>query len=199
MEAIEFKEWRRRLGLTQEKAAELIGTSRVTIGNWESGNTPIWVSIERVCRDVELTWKQEQASFGPVILYWHIGQLSGAMINSSSPPPERFDTNDAAVGRACELRRKYTMQEMRLIAITDLDGNDLWSAGQLEREVTRRLANEQRVTSENKVVGTGKRTPEEAAAMRRDMDEFVRRFREEHAGETFLTDDEMYDEYGLPK
>jgi hypothetical protein len=47
--------------------------------------------------------------------------------------------------------------------------------------------------------GRDTRTPEQIEAERRDMDEFVRRFREEHAGETFLTDDEMYDEFGLPK
>jgi DNA-binding XRE family transcriptional regulator len=187
MRPAEFKEWRKRLGLTQDKAAELIGTSRVTIGNWESGDTPIWVSIERVCRDVEREWELRPA-YGPVWL---------SCIDPPGPNPrirprylEKFDSNNDAFRWLVENWSQLTYREECWI---EVDGRPIWFGRRLREEVERRRAD---------AIGPAdgmKRSPEEAAAMRRDMDEFVRRFREEHAGETFLTDDEMYDEYGLPK
>jgi transcriptional regulator with XRE-family HTH domain len=33
----DLKAWRKRLGLTQEGLARALGTSRVTVGRWESG------------------------------------------------------------------------------------------------------------------------------------------------------------------
>ena len=41
MEAEELIEWRKRLNLTQTKAAELIGCSRRGLQKWEKGESPI--------------------------------------------------------------------------------------------------------------------------------------------------------------
>ena len=46
---INLKDWRYRLGITQEKAAELLGVHRVSYINWESGKVPISKAVELAC------------------------------------------------------------------------------------------------------------------------------------------------------
>jgi transcriptional regulator with XRE-family HTH domain len=41
MNAQAFKAWRKRLGHTQERAAELLGVSRRVVAGWETGETSI--------------------------------------------------------------------------------------------------------------------------------------------------------------
>ena len=41
MTGIQFREWRRKLGLSQEAAARVLGISRATVVRWERGDWPI--------------------------------------------------------------------------------------------------------------------------------------------------------------
>jgi transcriptional regulator with XRE-family HTH domain len=56
MTAGEFKEWRRRLGLSQEQAAEALGLSRNTIARYEAGHTPQIVDL--ACEHLESKLRQ---------------------------------------------------------------------------------------------------------------------------------------------
>lgn len=50
----DLKGWRERLGLTQEKAGELLGVHRVTIARWESGVCKMPHLISMACLNYEL-------------------------------------------------------------------------------------------------------------------------------------------------
>jgi len=50
----DLKAWRDRLGLTQEKAAELLGVHRVTVARWESGACAMPKLIGMACLNYEL-------------------------------------------------------------------------------------------------------------------------------------------------
>lgn len=52
----DLKLWRSRLGITQEKAAELLGVHRITYTNWETGNAPISKSVELASFACELAY-----------------------------------------------------------------------------------------------------------------------------------------------
>lgn len=52
----DLKQWRLRLGITQEKAAELLGVHRVSYINWETGNVPISKSVELASYACELAY-----------------------------------------------------------------------------------------------------------------------------------------------
>ncbi len=52
----DLKQWRIRLGITQEKAAELLGVHRISYINWETGNVPICKSVELASYACELAY-----------------------------------------------------------------------------------------------------------------------------------------------
>lgn len=51
-----IKNWRSRLNLTQEKAAELLGVHRVTYTNWETGANPIDKSTKLAASFCEIAY-----------------------------------------------------------------------------------------------------------------------------------------------
>jgi DNA-binding XRE family transcriptional regulator len=69
MDAGRFSTWRKRLGWTQEEAADQLGRTRQTINAWESGKQSIPEEIESVCQWKEREWLQ-RPEFGPVHLAW---------------------------------------------------------------------------------------------------------------------------------
>jgi transcriptional regulator with XRE-family HTH domain len=48
----DLKAWRERLGLTQERAAELLGVHRVTVARWESGACAMPKLIGMACLSI---------------------------------------------------------------------------------------------------------------------------------------------------
>jgi transcriptional regulator with XRE-family HTH domain len=54
MTRAELKAWRKRLGLSQEKAAAALGVDRSTVAKWETGRAPISKVVALACRAVEL-------------------------------------------------------------------------------------------------------------------------------------------------
>ena len=51
-----IKQWRSRLNITQEKAAELLGVHRVTYTNWETGANPIDKSTKLAASYCEIAY-----------------------------------------------------------------------------------------------------------------------------------------------
>lgn len=49
----DFKAWRRRLGITQQAAADALGTTRRAIVMWEAGDRPISRTLALACAAVE--------------------------------------------------------------------------------------------------------------------------------------------------
>lgn len=44
-----IKAWRNKLGISQEKAAELLGVHRISYLNWETGKVPVSKTVELAC------------------------------------------------------------------------------------------------------------------------------------------------------
>lgn len=48
----DLKQWRSNIGVTQEKAAELLGVHRVTYTNWENGVYPVSKAVTEACANL---------------------------------------------------------------------------------------------------------------------------------------------------
>jgi len=53
-----FAEWRRGLGITQARAAELLGVSIRAIKHYEAGTRQPRESVVKLCHMVEVEWKR---------------------------------------------------------------------------------------------------------------------------------------------
>ena len=52
MNYLQIKKWRNQIGVTQEKAAELLGVHRVTYTNWENGVSPVSKAVTEACANL---------------------------------------------------------------------------------------------------------------------------------------------------
>lgn len=174
MQAVRIREWRKRLGLTQEEAARRIGVSRVTIQNWEGGATPISEAAQQRMRRIP--------EYGPVILHYAhhlplgaVGPEIGDVKNYTEP----YRNNDAAMKRVDQLHGLGAYSDFYIV---DEAGETIWNKDELKAEY-RRWSN----------VG------DRDAGLADRLFEIGRRFRERGGLESVLTDDDLYDENGLPK
>lgn len=53
MTGTQIKKWRKRLGLSQQGAADALGVAKDTYRNWEYGRRGISVPIEKLCAVIE--------------------------------------------------------------------------------------------------------------------------------------------------
>ena len=104
MNGSDLREWRRLLGLTQEKAAKEFEVTRATVQNWEYGITTVPRAVELASRQLLQRWKR-RLEFGPVTLV--CAMRPGAATDEPEPIPalscERFPNNKAAL-TACSKR-----------------------------------------------------------------------------------------------
>ena len=56
MTIYEFTEWRYRLGLSQVRAAELLGVHKDVVASWELGKSPIEKQTQLACLACELSY-----------------------------------------------------------------------------------------------------------------------------------------------
>lgn len=188
---IDFKRWRQMLGLTQAQAGERFGVSRVTIQNWEGGMTPIPVTAESHW----LRLRRQQPDYGPVVLHYihHLPMrpspeaMPGLEAQFDRPVNEKYRSVAAALDRV----RSLTGGAWSDFYLTDEAGVTVMDKGEVAIQAGRHGAADKTAPTT--------RSPEEVEAEYRDLSEFVKRFREEHGPITFLTDDDLYDEHGLPK
>ncbi|HEY5210950.1 MAG TPA: type II toxin-antitoxin system VapB family antitoxin [Stellaceae bacterium] len=139
MRSVELKEWRKKLGLTQEEAGRRFGVSRVTVQNWESGTSPIPVILASACDDEVRRWRR-RPEYGPVILdYGDFSQGSSHDVRGhvGQKVQEKFSHNDAALCRATELHGGLGFQDALIV---DESGNIIWDLLGLRAEISRRRA-----------------------------------------------------------
>jgi hypothetical protein len=106
MNAQELVAWRRDVGVTQERFAEICGVARSTVQNWESGS-PIPTALDSHCQVWGRRLRQEDPRRGPLTLIYADGPMfvNPNMPRSRTPLLQRelFQTNSAALRRVQEL------------------------------------------------------------------------------------------------
>jgi DNA-binding XRE family transcriptional regulator len=133
MDQWDFKKWRKKLGINQVSAGEMLGLSRGAVQYWESEIRPVPRAVELACQELLRRWKQ-RPEFGPVILLHAEGPMSradslpsGDLVLRCEPHPD----NQSALGRIVRLRE--TMK-LLIIFIVEDDGTVIWSGPELLQE-----------------------------------------------------------------
>jgi transcriptional regulator with XRE-family HTH domain len=214
----ELKDWRQKLGLTQEEAARVFRVSRVTEQNWESGATPVpdWADDRR--RTYEATLRR-QLEYGPVVLqYWLSPRGPGHRPQPDREPirSELFASNGDAIGWAAlktdqeRYFRAFVFSEDRehLIfspeaLITEIDryrfGGDE-SSRQLDKQVGLRVHSSGEMAPQPRPSPDLHRpSPGEIERRRRVIKELQDEIKKLPVLDPNFTDKDLYDENGLPK
>lgn len=131
----ELKEWRKKLGLTQEEAGRRLGVSRVAEQNWEKGTTPIPKAVEAASETIVRELMQ-RPDFGPVILVYRDASMPRGSHSLAMMQSESFPNNETALRRACVLSNDTDFQGA---FIHDGKGNTIWNIPRLRAEIERRL------------------------------------------------------------
>ncbi len=136
MQPSELKAWRERVRLTQQEWADKLKVSRMTVINWESGNTSIPPAVEMSCQVWEARLKQQDPNLGPVTLIYSDGPM---FINPYGPrgklammQQEPYPTNAMAIARVQKLWGRNDFHNPFVIEGT---GTPLWNAVELGRVV----------------------------------------------------------------
>ena len=75
MDQWDFKKWRKKLGINQVAAGEMLGLSRGAVQYWESDIRPVPRAVELACQELLRRWKQ-RPEFGPVTLLYANAPIS---------------------------------------------------------------------------------------------------------------------------
>jgi hypothetical protein len=133
MDQWDFKKWRKKLGINQVVAGEILGLSRGAVQYWESDIRPVPRAVELACQELLRRWKQ-RPEFGPVILLYAESSISRVDILSSGDLVLRCEPhpdNESAINRVVQLRE--TVSEFMLFVVED-DGTVIWSGTELLHE-----------------------------------------------------------------
>jgi hypothetical protein len=135
MNAQELIAWRREVGVTQERFAEICDVARSTVQNWEAGSS-IPHAVESHCQVWGKRLRQENPRRGPVTLVYADGPM---FINPNMPrgrpamlQREPFPINAAALKRAQEL---WNTDNFYNPFILEENGQQLWNSVELGRAV----------------------------------------------------------------
>ena len=133
MDQWDFKKWRKKLGINQVEAGEILGLSRGAVQYWESEIRPVPRAVELACQELLRRWKQ-RPEFGPVTLLYAEGPMSGL---DSRPPGdlvllcEPHPDNESALDRVVRLRETVNLF---MPLIMESDGTVIWSSLELQHE-----------------------------------------------------------------
>jgi hypothetical protein len=133
MDQWDFKKWRKKLGVNQVAAGEMLGLSRGAVQYWENEIRPVPRAVELACQELLRLWKQ-RPEFGPVTLLYAEGPISQLDFLSSGNPVlqcELHPTNESALGRVVRLRE--TMDLIMSFIVED-DGTAIWFGPELLHE-----------------------------------------------------------------
>src|SRR5258708_16625372 len=86
MKASDFRDWRKRVGLTQSEAGAKLGVSRGTVQNWETEVNAIPSIVETGCRIWEEQLRRIRPDLGPVTLVY----ADAPMFIDPYGPPRRI-------------------------------------------------------------------------------------------------------------
>src|SRR6266700_357084 len=75
MDQWDLKKWRKKLGINQAAAGEMLGLSRGAVQDWESEVRPVPLAVELACQELLRRWKQ-RPEFGPVTLLYADSAIS---------------------------------------------------------------------------------------------------------------------------
>ena len=125
MTPLEFHDWRKGLGLTQEQLAELLNVSRRSVIDWESGETAIPDAVKH-----EMS---RRGTHGPVTLFWHTSPVRPPGSSYTAQlQAEEFRTVNEALDRGCQ---SVGNGEAFTAHITDEKTHEmLWDLPALRRE-----------------------------------------------------------------
>jgi DNA-binding XRE family transcriptional regulator len=133
MDQWDLKKWRKKLGINQVAAGEMLGLSRGAVQDWESEVRPVPRAVELACQELLRRWKQ-RPEFGPVTLLYseglmpRVGSLpSGDLVLRCEPHPD----NESALGSVVRLRETVNLF---MPLIMESDGTVIWSSLELQHE-----------------------------------------------------------------
>jgi DNA-binding XRE family transcriptional regulator len=133
MDQWDFKKWRKKLGINQVEAGEILGLSRGAVQYWESEIRPVPRAVELACQELLRRWKQRR-EFGPVTLLYADGPVSqvdslpcGNLVLRGEPHPD----NESALARVVRLRETVNLF---MPLIVEDDGTVVWSGLELLHE-----------------------------------------------------------------
>ena len=137
MDQWDFKKWRKKLGINQVAAGEMLGLSRGAVQHWESEIRPVPLAVELACQELLRRWKR-RPEFGPVTLLYADSAISqvdslpcGDLVLRCEPHPD----NESAVGRVIRLRETVNLF---MPLIVEDDGTIIWSGFELLQECNAR-------------------------------------------------------------
>ena len=137
MDQWDFKKWRKKLGLNQVVAGEMLGLSRGAVQYWESDLRPVPRAVELACQELLRRWKQ-RPEYGPVTLLYSDGPVSevdsrpsGDLVLRCEPHPD----NESALGRVVRLSETLNLF---MPLIVDDDGTAVWAGPELLHECEER-------------------------------------------------------------
>jgi hypothetical protein len=135
MNAQELIAWRREVGVTQERFAEICGVARSTVQNWEAGSS-IPNAVESHCQIWGKRLRQEDPRRGPVTLVYADAPM---FINPNMPrgrlamlQQEPFLINAFALKRAQQLWNDAAFYNPFVL---EENGRELWNSVELGRAV----------------------------------------------------------------
>jgi DNA-binding XRE family transcriptional regulator len=133
MDQWDLKKWRKKLGINQVAAGEMLGLSRGAVQDWESEVRPVPRAVELACQELLRRWKQ-RPEFGPVTLLYAEGPVSrgdflssGDLVLRCEPHPD----NQSALGRVVQLRETVNLF---MPLIVEGDGTVIWSSLELQHK-----------------------------------------------------------------
>jgi len=133
MDQWDFKKWRKKLGINQVSAGEMLGLSRGAVQHWESEVRPVPHTIELACQELLRRWKRRPA-FGPVTLLYADGPISqGDSLHGNDLVLrcELHPDNESALVRVVRLRGTVNLF---VPLIVEYDGTVIWSGPELLHE-----------------------------------------------------------------
>jgi len=133
MDQWDLKKWRKKLGINQVEAGEMLGLSRGAVQNWESEIRPVPRAVELGCQELLRRWKQ-RPEFGPVTLLYADGPISQSesfhcsdLVLQYEPHPD----NESALNRVVRLKEAMNLH---MAFIVENDGTVIWSGPELLQE-----------------------------------------------------------------
>jgi len=133
MDQWDFKKWRKKLGINQVAAGEMLGLSRGAIQYWESEIRPVPRAVDLACQELSRRWKQ-RPEFGPVTLLYAEGPISQVDSSPCSDLTLRCEPhpdNESALSRV--VRLSETVNLFMPFVVAD-DGTVIWSGPELLHE-----------------------------------------------------------------
>jgi DNA-binding XRE family transcriptional regulator len=133
MDQWDFKKWRKKLGINQVVAGEMLGLSRGAVQQWESEIRPVPLAVELACQEL-LRHSNKRPEFGPVTLLYADDPIlegdpspSGDLVLRCEPHPD----NESALARVIRLSESLNLFMPLIVAD---DGTVIWSGPELLRE-----------------------------------------------------------------